>query len=53
MSPRTMLDLNPGLVLGKPMFESKGPPITMTAKDKERETSANSKASTVAEKSFL
>ena len=31
MSPRNMLDLNPALAMGKPSFESKGPPIT--AKD--------------------
>ncbi|KNC25350.1 Potassium voltage-gated channel protein Shaw [Lucilia cuprina] len=28
MSPRTMLDLNPALAMGKPTFESRGPPIT-------------------------
>ncbi|XP_055685629.1 potassium voltage-gated channel protein Shaw [Lutzomyia longipalpis] len=45
ISPRHVLDLNPGLVMGKPLFESKGPPITA------KEPSTNN--TTASEKTFL
>ncbi|GAB0093423.1 hypothetical protein DMENIID0001_085640 [Sergentomyia squamirostris] len=47
ISPRQVLDLNPALIMGKPLFESKGPPIV--AKDPPA-TSNNTEAS---EKTFL
>ncbi|XP_055838097.1 potassium voltage-gated channel protein Shaw isoform X2 [Episyrphus balteatus] len=42
MSPRTMLDLNPALAMSKPIFESKGPPITTKDKDGVRNPLDNS-----------
>ncbi|XP_065357682.1 potassium voltage-gated channel protein Shaw isoform X1 [Calliphora vicina] len=44
MSPRTMLDLNPALAMGKPTFESRGPPITSKDfKDTDKHTTEASK----------
>ncbi|KAM7353349.1 potassium voltage-gated channel shaker cognate w isoform 2-T4 [Cochliomyia hominivorax] len=44
MSPRTMLDLNPALAMGKPTFESRGPPITSKDfKDTDKNTTDASK----------
>uniref|UniRef100_A0A1A9VEZ9 BTB domain-containing protein n=1 Tax=Glossina austeni TaxID=7395 RepID=A0A1A9VEZ9_GLOAU len=44
ISPRTVLDMNPALAMSKPLFESRGPPITSkNFKDTERNATETSK----------
>ena len=51
MSPRTMLDLNPGLVLGKPLFEAKTP--TLLTVEGVGGGSDRKQTGTTAEKTYL
>lgn len=55
MSPRTMLDKNPGLSLGKPMFESKEPSSTLQVNTVNATTTtiAGNKLNTISEKNYL
>lgn len=50
MNPRSVVDANPALVMIKPNFESKGPPIV--AKDKSFSDKSSLQKDT-SEKSFL
>ncbi|KAI9585993.1 hypothetical protein GQX74_001840 [Glossina fuscipes] len=44
ISPRTVLDMNPALAMSKPLFESRGPPITSkNFKDTEHNATETSK----------